>query len=45
MRVSDNLLEINDFIFISAIVVSSRKIYDGITVDYEDLIVDDLAMN
>lgn len=45
MRVNDISLEINDFVFISAVVVSSRKNYDGITVDYEDLIVDDLAVN
>lgn len=45
MRVNDVSLEINDFVFVSAIVVSSRKNYDGITVDYEDLIVDDLAVN
>ena len=45
MRVNDVSLEINDFVFISAIVVSSRKNYDGIIFDYEDIIVDDLAVN
>jgi len=45
MRVNDVSLEINDFVFVSAILVSARKNYDGITVDYEDLIVDNLAVN
>ena len=45
MRVNDVSLEINDFVFVSAILVSARKNYDEITVDYEDLIVDDLAVN
>lgn len=45
MRVNDVSLEINDFVFISATLISKRKSHNGTIVYYEDLIVDDLAVN
>ena len=45
MRVSDLTLALNDFVFISAFVVSKRKVIKDAIIHFEDLIVDDIAVN